>query len=1821
MPTSRNVWIAWTLLATVAATTTAQTPRGANNAPPSGEPASAAETAPSAKPTPPAAGEDEETATAEVAGPPEAQADIRFQFDGVPYTRVVRRFAQMAGKPLIGDLNIDGELTFFDAQPYTYEDALDTLNLLLAMKGYVLREEGRFLRLRPLAEIASTTRILRGMDEVDDDIRPNEIVTVVLPMKFLDPDKAAKTVIRMVSSFGSIAPLGQGRGIVITDQVSNIRRIQDLLAALDVETVVDRQLKTYFLKNANAGDVANILTNLFGSKTARKWRYDPKTKRIVPGRADPSKVVQVSHDDRTNMVVLVGAGDKLALAEQMITTLDGAEGPTAGDMRIFELKNARAGELVRTIQELVKRRGRGKGGQQTRVVADASTNRLIVSAAVDDMKQIGELIRELDAASTDRESLRVFELTTADASQLAGTIRKAVVRRDARGRVQRPLATSADERTNTLIVSGPAGDIEAASRLIEQLDRQEPQQTSLEIHVVQLDAGNARQVASALSRILAEKTKGRDPGEPRPRIEVESDTNSLIIATAADDWATVSNVLKDLQASATVKTPVTRLVKLEHAAARELADTLQQAVRSRSWGRRGKGSVPIYVVASQANNALLVTAAESEQAELAQMIAALDVPASETTEPFTMIRLATADAEDLAGKIRALMPGDTRGRGAEVFIEADRLTNSVLLRAPEAKREQIEGIVAKLDAATQAAARETRIVPLEQTSAAAMRTMLEDLYPDATGNRRRGRRDTGEDPERVVITAAPHDKALIIEAPKKRIEPIAQLARTLDAEGEVGKLQVRTYQLDTGSAADVAQSMARLFAEKRRGRQAPGQPQPRFEADRASNQLMIAATADDFARIESLIKDLQQTSKLASQTRTFTLRFAKAEEIAEMLRSILLEDRGAGRRRWWDPNAGKTAMRIAAMESANAVIVQGPPERLTLAEELIVSFDTEESAERFRREVRTYQLKSGNAGDVARSLSRLFAEQRGRRGRSDEPQARFEADRTTNQVMVSATGEQFKEIDKLIAELQTKSELAYQTKTYRLTYARAEEIASMLERVLLSDSGTSRRRWWEADAGKSPFRVSTVSSSNAVVLQGTPEKLAMADELISTFDTETTADLSTIRVVSLTNAQAETLAQSVTTSLAERGRRDGTAAQQVTVTPETNSNSVLVRGPVEKVAEVVRMIEGLDAESVSEDIEVRVYALKNSNAKDLADDLRGMFGDLIRQQRRSRRRGESTPFSVAADERTNSLVVSTTAAYFAPVEQMLQQLDGEEKAHRDVELVFLENADASDVASQLDGMFRDRTWSERPVVQYDYTANTVTMIGNDADLKLMMQVVGKLDQAAASKSVAVRVVPLDGVRAAKMAEMLQRLYGQMTDRKVILTETLPAGEQPPPEPLHGVDPAGTQSPAESADDETANADPTGRSTEVKQADTDAAPPGETKIFEPSPQRVVIAVDPKSNSLLLSGPRRDLDELEMLISELSWGTAAADAELRVFDIENADPANVATTLDLLFNPQTPQRRGRRLVMPEPNITVVAEPRTRRVIVRAKPLDFEVIKPVIKQLDTVATVVSEVRVFTLKNSQADTVATNLRKLFESSEDTPRGRRRTPQQLRRQQVRQMIELRGADGETRVDAGATVSITANERSNSVVVAAPSDAMKLIAGLVQELDQSAAETNQPTVRLYPLKHAEVPATVTALREIFSRQARRGGRRGPEQPPVQISGDEAARTVIVSAVGEQQELIADVIEELDRAQGADAFAVKVYPLEYAQANQAASALNQAMGTNRGRRGRGTGKLRISAESSNHSLIVRASQADHERIAALIAKMDASHAAAEPVRLP
>ena len=332
---------------------------------------------------------------------PAPARNIRFQFDGIPYSDVVERFAQMAGKPLLSDTNVVGTLTYDDPNAYSYTEALDTLNLMLSMKGVMLLEDGNNLRLVPFKQLpAMPLRIMRGTDNLGD-VRPNEVVTVVLDAKNLDSKEVTESILPMLSNAGSVAPLGRGRGLVVTDRLANIQRVRSLLATIGTEQEANRQMKTYTLLNASGAIVSDLLNRTFGLATApKRTSYNPNTKAMEVLPPDPNDYITSVYDEASRTLVLFGPTERIELAEELINKFEQKGG--SGDVRIYQPQTIKADELANMIRQAIPGvAGPNESGSaaatKARLIADTAQNRLIVAAPLPGQaEQIEQLVTRVD---------------------------------------------------------------------------------------------------------------------------------------------------------------------------------------------------------------------------------------------------------------------------------------------------------------------------------------------------------------------------------------------------------------------------------------------------------------------------------------------------------------------------------------------------------------------------------------------------------------------------------------------------------------------------------------------------------------------------------------------------------------------------------------------------------------------------------------------------------------------------------------------------------------------------------------------------------------------------------------------------------------------------------------------------------------------------------------------------------------------------------------------------------------------------------------------------------------------------------------------------------------------------------------------------------------------------------------------------------------------------------------------------------------------------------------------------------------------------------
>jgi len=1700
------------------------------------------------------------------------QAAIRFQFEDQPFSVVIARFARMVGKPLIGKLDIEGRLTFYDEKPYTYEEALETLNLILSTYEYTLLEQGRYLRLARLKDVEKLpVKIVTRPDQAGG-ARPNQIVTMMLPVEHIRAADAHKAVSRLVSPFGSSQPLPDDRGVLLTDTLENIRRMQRVLKSIDTPTIEDTRLRVVALKRASASSVSKVLSGLFRGQADDKKR-GKESEPAIGGR------INVIHDDRTNSVFLVGSEDDLRIAEQVIQTLDAAKSATDSDMRVYELQNAKAEELADVIGKSLPRETKGEGKkaktvQVGSIVPDPVSNRLIVSVPVEMLPKVERLIRELDEAATSAGSTKIFHLEYADAQQLAAILPKVVAKRDARGRLESSIAVSADARTNSIMVTGSVGDLKTATTLLGELD--EPDQTDRRMRVIEVDeAHDATPLARSLKTMFNEqgrrdRRRGAAGEEPTLRVEADETTNSLIISAEAEDWPRIEQILHKLTVELPPTVPTIRQYQLEHAQAGELAAALAKVFRAR---RREDDAVT--VAPSEQNNSLIIRAKPDQHRKIEQLIASLDAPETARVEPIRMIQLRAADAEKVAETLRSMLPSKGR-REQDVFIQAETLTNTILIRAPESQRQMLEQMIASLETATKERAQETRILPLQYVSAEKMVESLAELYQGGQPRGRRRRSQDGED-EPVTFAAAPDDEAVIVEAPRDQMEHIAQLVASLDAPASGPEMDLRTYDVGASDAGDLVRSLRHLFGRDKRN----ADSFPRFEADPASNRLIVAGNKPQFDQIEKVLRSVTAQSTPTSRMSTFYLTNAQAEDVAEAVKTMFQEDRRTRRSRRSDAGPDEPDVRVAAVSFTNAVLVKAPAEMLDQAATLIQDLDAQARGQ--EPVVRTYELQRGDVGDTVQTLRELFVgasgQSRRRRGGQVPEQIQISGDERGRTIIVSAPAPTHKLIGKTIEQLDTAAEEATrQVRIYPLTHGDAGSVADALVGTLTEQtSGRSRRQ----DRSAGDPRITAEPGSNCLVVRATAQEHTQIAELIEQMDRPDAGEMP-IHVLRLEKADPTAVANVLRGMFTEKAnRRDRRETRGVAIEADEASGVLMVRADQASFRKIEELARSLDTADASD--EHAIITLEHADAARIAPALVKAF-----QPKKGQRLPPEDQVTIASEPTSNSIIVSAGKQNLQKIRSLLDRLDSPETGESKTEMVLLANAEAKQVAQALsaiaqagkDRRRRGAPREETVVISADEGANALLLTGPGEEVEEFLQMAARLDEATSGKETRIFVIQLLHSEAAQVAEIVRDIHAQHSEQakrahKAADPLAVSADERAnalilstTPEQFKQVSLWVTEvekmKPSRGAP----------RIIKLKEANPDEAREAIEQLFGASSQTtgrtrrrrsnrrgrpdnpsssdgVRITALPQQRALLLDATDEEYEQIRALLEAMEQAARQTKKSVRIFTVENAANARVAAALNQMY-------RALGEKQPQDEVSVTALEKTNAVVVAASPEKMEEVARLIEQLDKrEVSPQLEFRIYPLEHVTPSKVLPMLRKMLA-----------TIKEFRPDEI--------------VDA------QADDRTRSIIVTTRADVFDQIDKLIDRLDTQPAYA-AAEVLVIPLKRADAEQLAKVLKEMLrpsdsgqvtaealalQEQIRRLRVRSPNgqtipdldlTKPIKISADPArpqgSNALILSSTSENLRAMAAIVELMDTVPVAADVKVRLIPLVNADAESVKAILD------------------------------------------------------------
>jgi general secretion pathway protein D len=311
----------------------------------------------------------------------------------------------------------------------TKAEAVQAVETLLNLNGIALTPLGtRFLKATPLNLAKSEApEFIEGSTLA---LTPSgRVASKLFQLTFLRINEFMPQIAGLLNPAGGSAPIvfEKTNSALITDSVSNLQRVETLLAKLDQPMLSGLQPKFYPLSFAKASEVVNKIRALFTG----------------PLQSQIGSATTYSPDDRTNQIILVSDSRQHAFFDELIAKLDVKSDPNTRNEVIY-LKHATAKDVSTLLSQLVT------GQNNATKSAGAEATRPLTGAATPVAAPAPPSSAPAVPASTTIASLGV----TLDPSNQFSSL----------------LTILPEERSNSIVVSGTVDDVRLINELVTKID-------------------------------------------------------------------------------------------------------------------------------------------------------------------------------------------------------------------------------------------------------------------------------------------------------------------------------------------------------------------------------------------------------------------------------------------------------------------------------------------------------------------------------------------------------------------------------------------------------------------------------------------------------------------------------------------------------------------------------------------------------------------------------------------------------------------------------------------------------------------------------------------------------------------------------------------------------------------------------------------------------------------------------------------------------------------------------------------------------------------------------------------------------------------------------------------------------------------------------------------------------------------------------------------------------------------------------------------------------------------------------------------------------
>ncbi|MFZ6744217.1 type II secretion system secretin GspD [Undibacterium sp. JH2W] len=375
---------------------------------------------------------------------------VEINLVGADIESAIKAIGHYTGVTFIIDPRVKGQINLVSETPLTKDQAYKLLTSTLRLQGFAVVAADGYSKVVPETDAKVQPGPTHNLSaEKAETAKGDQVVTQIYKLNYESSANVVTILRPLISPNNIINGNPTNNTVVITDYADNIKRLNKIIAALDVPATTD--MDVILIKHGIASDVAAMVSKVIDAGG---------------GSADPTKPVLLA-DPRSNSILV--RASSVAKANQIKSLITKLDQPTAqpGNVHVVYLKNAEAEKLAQTLRSIVTgdtSSGRSSTSSLSNVGSSANgTNSPVASNG---------------ATSTQTSMPSFSNSSTGNASGGGG---------GAAGYIQ------ADASTNTLIITASEPVYRNLRTVIEQLDARRAQ-VYVEALIVEISADKANEL-------------------------------------------------------------------------------------------------------------------------------------------------------------------------------------------------------------------------------------------------------------------------------------------------------------------------------------------------------------------------------------------------------------------------------------------------------------------------------------------------------------------------------------------------------------------------------------------------------------------------------------------------------------------------------------------------------------------------------------------------------------------------------------------------------------------------------------------------------------------------------------------------------------------------------------------------------------------------------------------------------------------------------------------------------------------------------------------------------------------------------------------------------------------------------------------------------------------------------------------------------------------------------------------------------------------------------------------------------------------------------